>query len=195
MVQQDVLPADQRENILVRVGRHQRSERRARTAHPSDPAGRAHRGASAGSATAARRRDTPGSDSISRLFTRMSRMWRGHVVGNHQPHDAAEAPLPHAFLDGLEQIFRFQFLDGDIRVAGDVEWMRLDHVHAAETARADWQRSPAPARRKSPHAAGACGSSCAAASVARTAAANPEPSRARNAPRRPCRGSTRRGSG
>ena len=56
----------------------------------------------------------------------------GHVVGNHQPHDAAEAPLPHPFLDGLQQIFRFQFFDGDIRVAGDMERMGLDHVHAAE---------------------------------------------------------------
>ena len=60
---------------------------------------------------------------------------RGHIVGHHQPHHAAEAPLPHAFLDGLEQIVGFQFLDGDIGVARDMEGMRFDHLHAGKQRR------------------------------------------------------------
>jgi hypothetical protein len=55
-----------------------------------------------------------------------------HVVAGHHAHDGAEAPPPHARLDGFEQILGFQFLDRDIGVARDVEGMRLDNFHAAE---------------------------------------------------------------
>ena len=55
---------------------------------------------------------------------------RRHVLGNHQPHHAAEPPGAHAFLDGFQKVLRLQFLDGDIGVAGNVERMRLHHLHA-----------------------------------------------------------------
>ena len=62
-------------------------------------------------------------------------MCGGMSSRHHQPHHAAEAPLPHAFLDGLQQIFGFQFLDRDIGVARDVEGMRLHHLHAGKQRR------------------------------------------------------------
>ena len=44
-----------------------------------------------------------------------------HLLIHLQPHHAAELALPHALLDGFQQIFRFQFLDRDIGVARHVE--------------------------------------------------------------------------
>ena len=57
---------------------------------------------------------------------------RRHVFADHQAHHAAKAPLPHAFFDGFEQILRFQFFDRDVRVAGDVERMRFEHLHSGK---------------------------------------------------------------
>ena len=43
--------------------------------------------------------------------------------------------LPHAFLDGLEQVLGFQFLDGHFGVARDVEGVRFNDVHAGKQRR------------------------------------------------------------
>ncbi len=56
----------------------------------------------------------------------------GHVRGDQQPDHALETPLAKAFLDGLEQVLGFQFLDRHIRVAGDVERMRFQDLHAGK---------------------------------------------------------------
>ncbi len=55
---------------------------------------------------------------------------RRHIRRHHEADDAAETPLPDALLDGFEQVLRFEFLDRHIGVARDVEWMRLDDLHA-----------------------------------------------------------------
>ena len=77
-----------------------------------------------------------------------------HVLAHLQPHHAAELALPHALFDGLQQVFRLQFLDGDFGVARDVEGVRLHDLHARETARPGWPRSPLRARRTTPCARG-----------------------------------------
>jgi len=55
-----------------------------------------------------------------------------HLLIHLQAHHAAELALPDALFDGFQQIFGFQFLDGDIGVAGDVEGVHIDDLHAGE---------------------------------------------------------------
>ena len=44
----------------------------------------------------------------------------------------AEAPLPDALLDRLQQVVGLQLLDGHVGIAGDAEGVGFDDVHAGE---------------------------------------------------------------
>ena len=46
---------------------------------------------------------------------------RRHRRVHGQPHDPAEPPLPHSLFDRLQEVFRFQLLDGHLRVPGHAE--------------------------------------------------------------------------
>ena len=56
----------------------------------------------------------------------------GHVVVDFQTNHVGETALPDAFFDGLEQVSRFELLNGGIGVAGYVEGMGLENLHAGE---------------------------------------------------------------
>ena len=56
----------------------------------------------------------------------------GHPRVHLQPHCVAKAPLPHRFLDGFEQIVRFQFLNRHLGIAGEVEQVRPQNFEAGK---------------------------------------------------------------
>ena len=56
----------------------------------------------------------------------------GHGLVDLHPHHVGETPLPDAFFDRLQQVAGFQVLNGRIGVAGHVEGMRLDDLHAGK---------------------------------------------------------------
>ncbi len=58
-----------------------------------------------------------------------------HIFGNHQPYDAAEAAGADSFFNGFEKIFSFELLDGNVRIAGDVEGVGFNDVHAVKQSR------------------------------------------------------------
>ncbi len=70
--------------------------------------------------------------STSRFSDRMSRIAAGMSGIHRQSHHPAEPALAHPLLDGLQEVLRFQLLDGDLRVPGDTEGMGLDHLHPGE---------------------------------------------------------------
>ena len=47
-----------------------------------------------------------------------------------QTHRVAKTALPHCLLDGFEQIVRFQLLDGDFGVAGEMKDVRPQNLQA-----------------------------------------------------------------
>ena len=55
-----------------------------------------------------------------------------HVMRHFQAHNASKAPLANAFGDGFEQVFGFQFLDGDFRVACYVKGVHSDNYHTGK---------------------------------------------------------------
>jgi hypothetical protein len=56
----------------------------------------------------------------------------GHFLVDLDADDVAEAAGADGFFDGFEQIVGFEFLDGDVGIAGDVEGVSLEDFHAWE---------------------------------------------------------------
>ena len=56
----------------------------------------------------------------------------GHGLVYFEADDVGETPLPDAFLDRLQQVSGFEFLNRGFGVAGDVEGMRFEDFHAGE---------------------------------------------------------------
>ena len=134
MVQQDVLPADRREDVgnLGRVGRH---ERRARGRHalrilelrPVDL------------------RDLEQAAEVERRGQAVD-LLRGdrellheqverrviHVVGDLEADGRAEAALQQPLLERLDEVLGLVLLDLDVLVAGDAELVVLEDLHAGE---------------------------------------------------------------
>ncbi len=57
---------------------------------------------------------------------------RRHLLVDGDADDGAEAAAAHELLDRLEQVVGFQFLDGELGVAGHAEGVRLEHLEAGE---------------------------------------------------------------
>jgi hypothetical protein len=55
-----------------------------------------------------------------------------HFLVDLYSDDVAEAALADGFFDGFEEIVGFEFLDGDVGVAGDVEGVGFENLHARE---------------------------------------------------------------
>jgi len=55
-----------------------------------------------------------------------------HLLVDLDADDVAEAALADRFFDGFEEVVGFEFLDGDVGVAGDVEGVGFEDLHAGE---------------------------------------------------------------